>query len=296
MCYRKFAVIIAALICILGIPALASNAPKIVGSRAYYDGKWYDTWTHYEYDAKGNNIHEKNSYGTAYDPEGNRIYVSEYWYEYDSKGNLIHVKDSLGTESWFDYDSKGNRIHEKASDGLECWLEYDDNGNIIKQKNPDGSEWRWEHDAHGNCIYMPFSNGREEWYEYEYDIHGNKIYEKMHDSSDSSSICWLEYDGKGNNIHETRSHETAYDSAGDYEVWIKYDGAGNKINEKNVQPDGSVFYELDTYDSHRNNIYKKTTYSDGDISEEWNTYIYKKIKGKYMVEWHFTKYEHQYSN
>ena len=62
MCYRKFAVIIAALICILGIPALASNAPKIVGSRAYYDGKWYDTWTHYEYDAKGNNIHEKNSY------------------------------------------------------------------------------------------------------------------------------------------------------------------------------------------------------------------------------------------
>ena len=49
--------------------------------------------------------------------------------EYDAKGNEIHYKNSDGYEWWSEYDAKGNEIHYKNSDGDERWYEYEANGN-----------------------------------------------------------------------------------------------------------------------------------------------------------------------
>ena len=52
-------------------------------------------------------------------------YGNEYWYEYDSKGNLIHEKWSSDYEKWYEYDINGKMIHFKDSDGVEGWYEYE---------------------------------------------------------------------------------------------------------------------------------------------------------------------------
>lgn len=54
--------------------------------------------------------------------------------EYDANGNLIHYKASYGVEWWREYDAYGNEIHYKASNGYEEWHEYEfwDNDKIKK--------------------------------------------------------------------------------------------------------------------------------------------------------------------
>ena len=94
----------------------------------YFEGKWY-VCEMYGYDAKGNEIHYKNS--NDY----------EVWREYDAKGNEIHFKDSDGFEVWYEYDAKGKMIHYK-SNGTEAWYKYFfDKKNNIKYRCYDRWEW-----------------------------------------------------------------------------------------------------------------------------------------------------------
>ena len=62
----------------------AIDTVRIVKGTAFNDHKRYSFWEHYEYDADGNMIHSKNSYGC------------EAWNEYDAGGNIIHAKSSVG--------------------------------------------------------------------------------------------------------------------------------------------------------------------------------------------------------
>ena len=57
------------------------------------------------------------------------------WYEYDAKGNEIHYKNSDGYEIWNEYDAEGNKIHYKNSDGNEEWYEYEfyPSGKVFKE-------------------------------------------------------------------------------------------------------------------------------------------------------------------
>ena len=77
------------------------------------------------------------------------------------------------------------------------------------------------------------------------------------------------YDANGKLIHEKSSEED--------EAFREYNANGKLIHYKNANG-----YELwNEYDSKGNLIHYKD--SDGD---EWRTkYTYKKIKGKYLIEW-----------
>ena len=81
---------------------------RIVKGKAHKGGKKYDSWMHYEYDANGKCIHDKNSEGF------------ERWYDYDACGNMIHEKDSTGLEWRYEYDKNGVLIMYDDSNGNRC--------------------------------------------------------------------------------------------------------------------------------------------------------------------------------
>lgn len=47
-------------------------------------------------------------------PKTSNCKIFEEWYEYDEKGNQIHQKNTDEDESWFEYDEKGNIIYKKT--------------------------------------------------------------------------------------------------------------------------------------------------------------------------------------
>ena len=75
------------------------------------------------YDSKGNLIYSIITFPYSSDKY-------ESWYEYDDKGNRIHNKTPFG-EQWYEYDDHGNMKYYKYDGILENWYEYDfhSNGN-----------------------------------------------------------------------------------------------------------------------------------------------------------------------
>ena len=86
----------------------------------------------------------------------------------------------------------------------------------------------------------------DSWMHYEYDANGNDIHYK--NTANKGYEHWYEYDSEGHMIHTKSSNGDEY--------WLKYDVHGHPINVK---------------DSHG--------------VETRHNYTYKKIKGKYLVEW-----------
>lgn len=174
-----------------------ASKPTHYNPTHYFEGKWYKCYESNikpamfekapkcsttngglceDYDAKGNMIHRRDSWG------------SESWYEYNAKGNRIHRRDSNGYEEWYEYDAKGNKIHLMASNGFEVWLEYDAKGNQIHFKRTNGEESWSEHDAKGNQIHWWSSDGQESWYKWFFDEKNNKKYQCRVDKNGNPSF------------------------------------------------------------------------------------------------------------
>jgi YD repeat-containing protein len=89
-----------------------------------------------------------------------------------------------------------------------------------------------------------------------------------HEKNPDGSEWLKEYDANGNMTHSKCSD-------GD-ECWWEYDANGNMIHAKI----GNAYEYYCEYDSHGNMIIDKSP--GRTICYE---YIYKKIKGKYLIEW-----------
>ena len=58
----------------------------------------------------------------------------EEWHEYDANGNRVHYRNTYGYQSWYDYNENKGLIHFKNSSNFETW--FDGAGNQIS--NPNG--------------------------------------------------------------------------------------------------------------------------------------------------------------
>ncbi|MCR5605390.1 MAG: hypothetical protein K6F69_01040, partial [Treponema sp.] len=194
----------------------------------------------YEYDTKGNIIHEKENTGfeiwNSYDDENHLIYSKdnknvETWYEYDAKKkNLLHKLDSQNNQTWYEYDFFDNLIHIKESSGNKYWYKYDEAGHKISAYCNSGVESTYEYDKKGFLVYEKEEGNdgkklNEWWYAYtkegklskrminryiptdlyEYDKNGNLIYEK--NFNDYEILCEIDYWDNGK-IKEKRVFKT----------------------------------------------------------------------------------------
>ena len=114
----------------------------------------------YTYNDNGDIIHCRRRDGTEswFDGHGRTIrkkdhHGNESWYEYDDRGNVIHEKHSSAfraIETWWEYDANGNVIHWWDSGGYEAWREHYENGNPRHYKDSNGYE-EW-YDSNGKHI------------------------------------------------------------------------------------------------------------------------------------------------
>ena len=91
-------------------------------------GDDYNATVEFEYDDRGNEIHEKRSNGY------------EKWLEYDKNGRLILSKDSSGSTTKYEYDDRGNMVTCACSNGGKYINEYNDMNCRILSKIYDKNE------------------------------------------------------------------------------------------------------------------------------------------------------------
>lgn len=246
-----------------------SNGKRLY-AKSYLADKEKTEWSEYdeesyEYDEKGNLIHEKKEIFL------DQKYVEESFYEYNSDNKLIYkiIPSQTGTNTkiCYKYDSNGNEIYTKSTAGnFEKFSDYDSNNNLIHTKmfgwkEHFEEEW-YEYNLNSNLIhYKKISNHGlllEEWYEY--DNNGILIHKKnSHDNEE-----WYEYDSEGKRIRVKKN---------DSEIFYEYDEKGRLLHQKPI-PDSAgkeLFYN---YDSKGNIIYYKSVFLKSIYDENWREYEY----------------------
>jgi len=96
-----------------------------------------------EYNEVGNLIGVRSTRAFTSDSIGTLSRVSdgeqEHW-DYDARGNNIHYTNMNGVECWVKYDLNNKVQHYLGASGYEEWYVYDANGNQISYQNSDGRE------------------------------------------------------------------------------------------------------------------------------------------------------------
>jgi YD repeat-containing protein len=171
----------------------------------------------FEYDAKGNQTHYKDSFGEEW------IAVYNAQNQMTRRITYTNLDDSERAPkvTTYEYDSKGNLVHSLNNEE-EIWNEYDDDGNLIHAKSftPGSNTLRYDqwlrYDQHGDLRQKTIDYGSDNLYEefYDYNQSGDKI--RTYQMSRDSEPTIYEFDEHHNNsyikVSEGFSYETWYEN------------------------------------------------------------------------------------
>ena len=166
-----------------------------------------------------------------YLPE-DKVYI-EVEIDGDKVGKWVSINDIK------EYDAKGRLLRCNYRYNIHEYKYYGDGNKPIYIENIEGaSSYKdlYEYDKHGNMIYEKQRNGSGGEYWYEYDKYGNVIY--MKENNRGEQICTYEckYDSNNKIIYGKKSCYCD-DGSGNKEYhyenrfWYEYDKNGNKIHE-----------------------------------------------------------------
>lgn len=173
--------------------------------------------TYYEYDSKGNVVHERVEDGPAITTDWNLSFslpnsrtdrngITQSWH-YDESGNLINYIDGDGKEFSYTYYTTGERKTMTDPRQNTTSYTYDQLGNPDTILAPEGSLTDFDHDMRGRRVAMTDPNGNQTSYTYDnLDYPQKIIYPPISAYSlpaGSSNIEKFEYDALGNLRKET---------------------------------------------------------------------------------------------
>lgn len=166
-------------------------------------------------------------------------------YEYNRNNQVVYSKDNGGDghEYFYEYDSNGDMTYFHSTIGGEPYLNYHaeyENHKLVHRYSQavlgEHHEWWTYTDDFRKCTYK--NSLKDGVTYYEYDSHGNKIYEKSYLGEN-----FYAYDDNGNLI----SKKTIYEDGKNHTTIYEYDTMGNKISEKDGLFD--TYYEYEFYDN-----------------------------------------------
>lgn len=182
--------------------------------------------THYEYDAKGNLLHE-------YDPNKTTVRID---YTYDAAGNRLTQTDALGHTTCFKYDKLGRVTTEIDALHHKTITTYD--GMEVKQVEVGKTE---------------LAPGRVT--QFEYDVQGRKTKTIRLDNATPPrkiAVLTTTYDGDGNVVSETnalgQSTIYQYDQNGWRTSVTKPYGTSGSTHTTYYNSDGTILKEVDPAD------------------------------------------------
>jgi RHS repeat-associated protein len=88
-------------------------------------------------------------------------------YAYDSVGNITNITDALGGHYIMAYGSRNERTMEKNQDGFVWQYVYDPLMRLQQQTDPDGIVRTPTYDALGRVLFVNFSTGRQDSFDYD---------------------------------------------------------------------------------------------------------------------------------
>jgi RHS repeat-associated protein len=227
---------------------------------------------HFEYDAAGNKIKEKDANGNTtkytYDENGNMLTITDalnqvYRFTYTTDYNFIKtITDPKGFTTEMTYDNRGNLLEIKEPGDRIYKATYAANGDIRTSTDPKGNIYTYTYDQYGNPAtvsgpnnytaafgydnrgqLISYTNSRNHQTHHEYDILSRL--KKVTDPLNQS--IFLDYDANGNVIQMTNpNNETlkmAYDASNRPVVLtdptnqtssLQYDAQDNLVSFRNV--------------------------------------------------------------
>jgi RHS repeat-associated protein len=92
---------------------------------------------------------------------------SQWLYAYDGVDNITNIMDALGGHYVMAYGSRNERILEQNQDGLKWQYSYDALTRLQQQTDPDGIVRTPTYDAANRVLFVNFSTGRQDSFNYD---------------------------------------------------------------------------------------------------------------------------------